>query len=619
MSFLPPKILIVDDREENLFALQKILKAVNAEIVIATSSNESLILVSKNEFALIFLDVQMLQREGFEGATLMQKNSSTKNTPVIFVTTLNKESNYIFEGYGTGTVDYLSKPIQAFILINKVNLILELNRKNLELQKEVSRRKTVEIDLEKAKKETELANDAKSVFLANMNHEFRTPMNAILGYAQILMRDKKLSNEQNKAVETISKNGNKLMELIKNIIDISKIETGQMELNSIDFDMKVLIDGLRGMFKKICEKKNLILDVESLEESIPVHGDEGKIRQILVNLIENAVKFTETGKIHFKMDRVEDDQYQFEISDTGKGISEDGQVKIFQAFYQGTESNKGGTGLGLTISKKQAHLMKGELNVQSNVENGTTFSLILPLSIAKNEIKSRTSRHLEVIRLKAEYKVKALVVDDDEECRILLSRFLADIGIEVIEACNGKRAVESFRKNRPDIVYMNIQMPIMDGVSAIHQLKNEFPENKLNIVVVSASISKQEREQYIKLGCTEILKKPFRMEKVYSSVKNLLNIEFEYEIREKENESISNTNQIDYSKIDFPRDIVVELDQAVQCNNITKIDNLINNLNFKNEDEGKFLKNFINYKVNYDSYGMLKVLGGLDLNRKVIN
>ncbi len=610
-----PKILVVDDIPQNIFVMQKLLKKLPIEIYTAKSGNEALSLTLRHSFALVLLDVQMPEMDGFEVASIMRENEDTKSTPIIFVTALSKEDKYVFEGYQSGAVDYLFKPVDPIILMSKVSVFLELNRQKLELQDEILQREIIEKDLELAKREADFANQAKSSFLANMSHEIRTPMNAILGYAQILMRDKRLEEDQKQAINTISKSGNNLLALINDVLDISKIEAGRMELHSVDFDLSDLVDGLKDMFQVTCEKKNLFLNVEGLESAIPVHGDEGKIRQILTNLIGNAVKFTDAGGIHFKLEHSGDDQYCFSVKDTGKGLPLEAQDTIFRAFQQDSEGHeKGGTGLGLAISKKQTELMEGDLSVESEVGNGATFFLKLPLPPAKEEIVARTDRNLEVLRLKEGQKVRALVADDIEENRSLLSKFLTDVGIEVMQVENGKEALESFRLNRPDIIFMDIRMPVMGGVEAIQKLREEFPVNELNIVVVSASVLKHEREQYEKLGCTEILQKPFRMEQVYISTQKLLGVEFEYEEKESENKASSVPVQINFSEVDFPHDIMGKLKEAAEMCSVTEIERLLNSLDPKNDHEKAFIKTFQGCQNNYDSEGMMKILDDLNSN-----
>ncbi len=616
-----PKILVVDDKEENLFAMRIILESIDADLIEAKSGNEALFLVMKHEIALILLDVQMPDMDGFEVAETIRSNKKIQKIPIIFVTAFGQEDKQIFKGYESGAIDFLFKPIKRNILLSKVNVFLELYKQNqqlkamkteLERKNENLRKYSNEVLI--AKNQADSANRAKSAFLANISHEIRTPMNAILGYTQILMRDKRLEKDQQRAIHTILKSGNNLLNLINDVLDISKIEAGRMELNNDDFDLKSLISSLNDMFLEISDNKSLYWEIPHMDDSIFVHGDEGKITQILINLIGNAFKFTEKGGVTFKLIRKDKDRYQFEVKDTGKGISREVQPLIFQAFHQDSEGHeKGGTGLGLAISKKQAELMKGELTVDSDIGIGATFTLTLPLQKAKRKIQTRSDQNLEVVRLKEGYCVKALVADDVEENRSVLSKFLTDIGIEVIEAKNGKDALESFRANRPDIIYMDIRMPVMNGMEVIQQLKSEFHEDELNIVIVSASVLKHEREKYEQLGCLDILLKPYRRDQVYSAVQNLLAIEYEYETRERKKVNLPPV-QIDYSNVHFPENIMIKLGELAEVCNITHMDELLKDLEPKNEDEKAVLKNFNDCKRNYDSEGMYKVLENLYSN-----
>ncbi len=497
-------------------------------------------------------------------------------------------------------------------VLNKVTVQEEeLKRGKKGLEEEISWRKATELQLAEAKIKAESANQAKSVFLANMSHEIRTPMNAILGYAQILMRDKKVTDQQAQAVKTISKSGANLLELINDVLDISKIEAGQMILNPLSFDLKELIDGLKDMFQEACKKKKLFWKVESVDGPIQVYGDSGKVRQILVNLIGNAVKFTDAGGVYFKVERIGADQYRFSIKDTGKGIPLEAQSSIFQAFHQDTEGHhKGGTGLGLAISKKQSEMMQGELTVESTVGAGATFSLVLPLPPAKGEIQTRNTRR-EVVRLKAGHEVKVLVADDIEENRLLLSKFLTDVGMEVIMAENGKEALEHFRENRPDIIFIDIRMPIMGGDDAIRQLRKEFPEDELKIVVVSASVLSHEVEKYKALGCSEVICKPFRMEEIYSSVKNLLGIEYEYESKEDEKKVVPTLTRVDYSKVCFPKERIAQLEEVVQIASVSEIDKIVKDLKPTNDDERAVLDKLIHLLEQYETEEMMKVLDAI--------
>jgi PAS domain S-box-containing protein len=476
--------------------------------------------------------------------------------------------------------------------------------------RDVSERKHSEKQLEEARLEAVSANHAKSIFLANMSHEIRTPMNAILGYSQILLRKKDLSPGQKEGLETISRSGNNLLELINDILDISKIEAGQMTLNPIDFDMASLITGIHSLFQASCQDKFLSLETNNFDRPIFVHGDEVKIRQILINLVGNAIKFTERGKILLKVEQKKDHLFRFGIKDTGLGIPAKNHESIFEPFRQNEEGfKKGGTGLGLAISQKQAKLMGGEIALESVVGKGSTFTFELPLSPAKKEVTERSKRENKVIRLKEIYTVKALVVDDVKENRDVLKKLLEDVDIKVIEAENGKIGIKKFKEEKPDIIFMDIRMPVMDGLEAIRKLKQNYSDKELNIVVVSASVLKHEQERYEALGCQEILLKPFRAEQVFASVQKMLGVEFEYEedITEDQPEI-----EIDFSKVKFPQSIISDIREASKVCNLTLLAQCLKLMEPNNQDETAFINKLGNYKSIYNMEAIIELLEKLD-------
>jgi signal transduction histidine kinase/CheY-like chemotaxis protein len=453
------------------------------------------------------------------------------------------------------------------------------------------------------------ANQAKSAFIANMSHEIRTPMNSILGYTQILLSDNSLTLAQKKWLEIILANSENLLEQINDILDISKIEAGHVELTLVDFNLKDLILNLENLFKINCERKQLLLKFDGVEQLTMVHGDEIKLRQILINLIGNAIKFTDTGRIHLKVTVEKNDLYQFVLKDTGPGISEENMDLIFEPFRQDTKSSHPiGTGLGLAISKNYAELMGGNITVNSKVGEGSTFTLLLPLPQAKRKVFDQPNKLLQITHLKKGYSVNALVADDNENNRNVLTSLLKKIGVEVTEATNGKEAIEKIRQKRPDIIFMDIQMPVMNGIEAIQQLNKEFPKEQLNIVVVSAGALSHEREQYKNLGCKEVTLKPFRAEQIFDYVKDLVGVEYEY----KTKTALEPVKEIDYSKVNFCNDLLSKLYQAALMYNITAIEQLLNEVVPSNDSEVAFLKKLKGHLDRFEGDDILLTLEKLN-------
>lgn len=448
--------------------------------------------------------------------------------------------------------------------------------------------------------EATATQQTKNIFLANMSHEIRTPMNAILGYSQILLRDKDLKPEHKKALEIILKSSDNLLEVINDMLFLTKAESEPPLINLIDFDLTSLLTDLNILFQNSCSSKSLSWDFKNFKNPFFVNADAFKIRQVLTKLIDNVIKHTDTGQIFFGVEKRENDWVEFTIKDTETGIPSKDYDSIFKTFGQGTQRvQKGSAGLGLAISQNLAKLMGGDISVDSPVEGGSVIALRLPLTQAKS--KKPAEQNKKVIHLKNEYKAKALVVDDVKEDRELLSKLLESIGITVAQAENGEVSVEKYTQIKPDIIFMNIRMPIMDGFDAIDSIKENFPERELKIVVVSGSVLKKEQERFLSLGCKDIILKPFREEQIFSCIQRLLEVEFEYDRNDVNDRS--NTT-IDFSKVNISESIIDEIKKAAELNNLTGLECCLNLINPRNKDEENLLNKLVELMTSYDMEGI---------------
>jgi signal transduction histidine kinase/DNA-binding NarL/FixJ family response regulator len=380
---------------------------------------------------------------------------------------------------------------------------------------------------QKAEKAAAAANQAKSDFLASMSHEIRTPLNAILGYAQLLQHDRQLTSEQRDSIAGISASGRHLLGLINEILDLSKIEAGRMELNTADFDVTALASSLRATFQPLCAQKRIGFRIKCDPGPQRLHGDEGKLRQVLINLLGNALKFTGAGEIYLGIRAENDGGWLFEVIDTGLGIPEEEQTDIFKPFHQGRNAaHQGGTGLGLAIAQRQVELLGGALRLHSERGCGSRFYFIIPLRPAQGEEAARSSTLIQR-RLKPGVRVRALVIDDRKENREVLAGLLVLAGCEVVAAASGQEGLALASMNKPDIVFVDLIMPIMDGIATARALLAEPAAGRPKIVANSAAALSYRRDEARQAGCVDFITKPIAAEQVQECLSTHLGVELE--------------------------------------------------------------------------------------------
>ncbi|MDQ2097991.1 MAG: ATP-binding protein [Tychonema bourrellyi B0820] len=459
---------------------------------------------------------------------------------------------------------------------------------------EIADRKLAEIALQKAVITADRANRAKSEFLASMSHELRTPLNAILGFSQVMVRDSSLNNQHQQHLEIINRAGEHLLSLINDILEMSKIEAGRSQLNESSFNLMHLLETLEEMFRLKAKSKKLQLNFE-VAEGVPhfVNGDEGKLRQILINLVGNAIKFTETGSVILRVKKKIEESLavetaaiqtkpadagsnqsaqadfdcvdansirpeflenfdcvdansirpvysqnpaflslQFEIEDTGSGIAAEEINKLFQPFEQTTTGYKSqqGTGLGLPISRKFVQMMGGDIAVSSTPDLGSTFSFEIQLSLVDPIDVKMVKPHKKVIGLapnQPEYRI--LVVDDRADNCLVIVRLLSPLGILVREARNGQEAIAVWEDWQPHLIWMDMQMPVMDGYEATRQIKAHPLGKQTAIVALTASVFEEERKTILAAGCDDFIRKPFEANILFTKMEELLGVRYIYE------------------------------------------------------------------------------------------
>ena len=390
-------------------------------------------------------------------------------------------------------------------------------------------------DLEDAKRVADAANSAKSTFLAHMSHEIRTPINAIMGFSQLMQRDDTLASQQRQHLDVINRSGEHLLALITDILEMSKIEAGRTTLNPMTFNLLALLEDLELMFRMRTEAKKLTFAVEGLGH-IPryVEGDEGKLRQILINLLGNAVKFTKIGGIILRIRTCHDEaggiRLDAEVEDTGSGIPEDEQKDLFKPFQQTRDGRlvRSGTGLGLAICKEFVKLMGGDITVTSQAGKGCLFRFQVPLGEGEVGFAEKKPGAYRVKRLRPGQSVRRILIADDEEFNsAFLSKLLGEIGFETRCVVNGKEAIEEFQAWRPHLILMDMRMPEMDGCEAARRIRASEGGKDVKIVSVSASAFEENRREAIEAGADEFLTKPFREIALFEKIERLLGVEFE--------------------------------------------------------------------------------------------
>ncbi|MBZ8180264.1 response regulator [Oscillatoria salina] len=594
MSYRQDNVLIVDDTLENLQVLSQTLSKRGYKVRGAVKGEMAIRTAQSVPPDLILLDIKMPDMDGYEVCKCLKADERTKQIPIIFLSALDEVTDKV-KGFQIGGVDYITKPFQVEEVLARIENQLTIQRLQKQLQIQNERLQEEIKERQKAEAAAKAASQAKSEFLANMSHELRTPLNAILGFTQVLRREPDLTPEQQDYLGIINRSSQHLLELINDVLDLSKIEAGRVSLNYTNFDLYRLLDQIEEMFHIKAETKNLTLEFR-LAPEVPqyIRSDETKLRGCLINLLGNAVKFTELGQINLKVETQslspENDEIEllFTVQDTGTGIAPEEIQTLFDAFVQAEKGRQAaeGTGLGLSITKRFVELLGGEIKVSSVLDKGSIFQFYIKAKIADAlaEIAQPTRR---VVGLEpSEKKYRILVVDDTEENRLLLVKMLEPIGFQVREAKNGRKAIALWSTWQPHLILMDTRMPVMSGLEATKQIrfreKNQG-KNKLQTIILAltASAFEERRGEIIAAGSDDFVRKPFTEETIFARIGERLGVSYIYEDLPSPHSSrqftnVSRADSFYFSELAaMPPDWVRELYQAANTVREETIEELI--------------------------------------------
>jgi signal transduction histidine kinase len=570
------KILIVDDSPTLLKLTQNYFKNEGYQVETALDGLSALkILEIKDDFDLVILDVVMPGINGYETAKKIREKKTLFELPILFLTSLSEVSSVVF-GFESGGNDYLAKPFDTKELKARSKTLIKLkkltdanhflqeaieikNNSLKQLEQEIKIRIKTEKDLLKAKEMADSANQFKSEFLANMSHEIRTPLNSILGFSELMK--KRISDFKNiEYINAIINSGKSLLTLINDILDLSKIEAGKIDLEYQAFNIINVINEIKGIFYIKIQEKGLNFNL-NVQEGLPefINLDETRFRQILLNLVGNAVKFTQNGSISISV------KFNYppknnklinliiEIEDTGVGIAEDQQELIFEAFRQQKgQSVKayGGTGLGLTITKRLVEMMGGKIGLKSELNVGSKFTV----SLFKLKIEDHDDLTHENIDENFDQYIyfspcKIIVADDIQQNRYLIEEMLADKEITVINAINGLEAIDLALQHKPSCILMDLKMPVMDGYSAKNQIRSISTISNIPIIALTASAMKSEQMLALENGFDGFIAKPIQKKYLINELIKYLPyivVDLEKLPDSKENDTIGDNDKLPY-------------------------------------------------------------------------
>ncbi|RAK60013.1 hybrid sensor histidine kinase/response regulator [Phenylobacterium hankyongense] len=524
---VPPRLLVVDDIEENREVLRRRFQRLGYEVVEADSGAAALAVIETTDIDLVLLDIVMPGMDGLEVLRRLRLTHSAQALPVIMVTA-KASSDDVAVALELGANDYLTKPVDT--VVAKARVATQLERKRAE---DDSRANRLELEqtvlrLQEALAAAESAARAKSEFLANMSHEVRTPLNGILGVISVLLPTCE-SPTQREMVGIIEDSASSLERLLSDILDMAKLEAGKLRLENAPVDLARLVRSASDLFAPSARAKNLAFAVEiDPQADRTVMSDAHRIRQILTNLLSNAVKFTPSGSVSCRLWK-DAQAIVIEVSDTGIGFDPSLTPSLFERFNQADGSTTrrfGGSGLGLAISSDLARLLGARIDVQSSPGSGSTFRLVLPLHASEQAIAPSAPSVEVTAQAGSEVgRGRVLVVDDNEINRRVAEMILSTAGFDVTCADNGAQALATYQAEAFQAILMDVQMPVMDGLSAVREIRKREAALRLGrtpVIVISANAAHDDVARSIAAGADGHLPKPIVVADLLARLRDVL-------------------------------------------------------------------------------------------------